>query len=184
MLNWYGNDVEYARQKLSNSVVKLDGEPIWVVAIDAVDCVLYSKVSSPTIENYTSLEKLDFSPFKLGNYNGLQTFYVSRIPVRGWTQGLKQTNLQFSTKLDLSSTAFYNLLIGKYPSFEECVECLINEERTKIAFNRVFSIYKEKDELILFYKNSPVGTIFNYNKLNVNFFNHYSFLRELYYEGI
>lgn len=121
-----------------------------------------------------------FRPFPLGmmNMNG-DTFYIERQPVRHTQQGLTNqmivtnpVSLKPSDKSKIASVVghgsfgveFKMMVLGQYPSFDECVKNLTDPEviNDAVGFHRDFAVVRGPvDTLFLGYKDSVVGTIPN-----------------------
>ena len=97
--------------------------------------------------------------------------YVMRMPIRGdgYKQGLHSSNLVFPRvngnrqRWDnaLMSPAFKDMLLGIYPSLDECKSILDNDPRHEsVAFTRAFALAKDHDLgfYILYYKGRRVAS--------------------------
>lgn len=182
--NFY--DKQQAQSYLSSSIVRLNGEPIYVTNIEGSgfpNCSLYyMTVGNQNKKGSCRLKDsaLDFTPVPLGMMNMPAQMtgtipiavYCSRMPRRAWKVGLSSSALHLSIttvshetqarmaidrgRLMLSS-AFRQLVVGNYPSFEKVVGRLEKaQDETSIAFSRRFALRKDNT---VWYKatTEPVG---------------------------
>lgn len=160
----YGNEIEYAREKLYGSVVAWGNTLVYVHEINSDG---YCYITDLMGKEYTSvpLDDLNMEPITLGYVNlGRMAPYVSRMPARYYRQGLRsQTTvarceigggggLKFGKELLLSYR-------GIYPSLDKCVEYLYNQEKLSCAFSRIFGVRKYKEAIQLEYKSRKVGVV-------------------------
>ena len=140
-----------------------------------------------------------YRPFPLGNvnHNG-HVYYLERTPTRNTFQGLRSTGVvaemvtavpsrETKTKLSTgfrvdfpvySSAGFADCIAGNYPSYQEVVAALRNDEVTNsgCAFHREFSVLRGPvNSLCLCYQTEGVGLIFD-DKLVLG--NQYKYLYE------
>lgn len=155
----YGNDVDYAQAKLTDSVVKVDNYPVHVLGVETSDSVRVKKLLDKNYF-YVKLNDLDLEPLRLGYANyGNEACYVTRLPQRSWKQGIRNSNM-WSPKIrvPIESPSFVNLVLNNYPSLTLCLEYLDCVEVKTIAFSKHFALgLKEKRGFKVFYKNFAVG---------------------------
>jgi hypothetical protein len=98
--------------------------------------------------------------------------YVSRKPIRRYKAGLSKENMDLKycdhaayPKNTMYITAYLqgmtaielaDCIMGKYPTFEECIQKVTKEGVRAIAFDRQFAM---NDNGVILYKNSVVGQI-------------------------
>lgn len=189
----YGDDFEYANAKLSDSIVQLDGEPVYV---DNVSREGHCNVRKLGDQNYflVGLNNLDLTPVPLGNINHSsgQADYLARLPVRNWKQGLRMSNLyaiqdpRTARNLRIDSPSFINCILGNYPSLAKCIELLINDERSSVAFSRQFALtsFSKKGVSSILFKGREVGSgTIQDEQIVLTPFPKFHFLRELLEEA-
>lgn len=163
-------DVGYARDKLVETLVRYNGQPVIVGNIDGRGKANIYKVFG----NHTYIDvkygDLELEPVSLGNinFNG-GVAYASRIPKRrDWRQGLRNNNMHISQVIDgfgrntirLTSTELGKTIIGSYPSIETCVESITCGEAKGMAFSRFFSVgSKSPKGYPLYFKHTIVGIV-------------------------
>lgn len=132
---------------------------------------------------FISSKKFDLSTFKMGfmNKDG-KIYYCSRKPRRQYKQGISNNtlcceevtagpvnpymdprpNLQLS-KL-IYERCFVDMIKGVYPTFQDAVKLLENDDTSAVAFSREYALVKDTDLDGLFYlyhKQDKVGFILN-----------------------
>lgn len=178
-------DLEYASGRLYQTIVRLDGEPVYVMNTMG-DEYEVKTLKSGLVEicNYT---ELDTNPFELGNIenNDGGTSYLVRAPSRQWKQGFRTAQI-LNTGWNMPSIwskAFYNMLSGTYKGLEETYELLINQERRRLPLTRHFSLStpKANGKLPLTFKNTVVGEVTPKTKIITPEFNkNFTFLTEFF----
>lgn len=120
--------------------------------------------------------KFDVSTPPLGwinsRYDGFDTaFYVERLNVRKWRQGLCNTNTQssviwngkcqkFTSANMLWTKGFEDMVMGSYPTLENAFKTLKNKSTIQgIAVSRNIAIAKRDDVYTVWYKKDEVGFI-------------------------
>lgn len=130
---------------------------------------------------FISSKKFDLSTFKMGfmNRNG-KIYYCSRAPKRQYKQGISTNTLvcdpvdkndfeyhqKGSPRLThlIYEQCFADMVRGIYPSFEEAMKLLLEEETNAVAFCREYALSKDKDLdglIYLYHKTNKVGFILN-----------------------
>lgn len=157
----YGDDWDYANNRLAGTVVRLGDEPVFVHYIGEGMVARLSKLSSLYEDFEEKANLLDLKPVSLGMCNCMgKANYLSRIPMRrDWKQGLRKENF-------ISHTHIPNALIppdilgltiqGKYPTFKECLASFKDKKVESIAWHRHWAVDRNMD---LLYKDEmrPVG---------------------------
>lgn len=174
-------DRDHAQNYLSNTVIRLGGNPIYIDHIDygrgdQLVAIYYpsDKVDKDNrkivrLDN----EELDLTPVPLGflsviNTADTMTGWCSRIPQRKWKQGLSHNSLTVISPVGyrflhdrqrvLVSRELARTIKGQFAPLNKALE-LSKELQKPIAFSRRFAV----DSKNLFYKNHQVtvGTIEN-----------------------
>lgn len=136
-----------------------------------------------------SWNKEDYSVknLRLGMMNsGEHAIWCSRDPLRVYKGGFSSQNCSFKilttrgpvhTRMDLRSIHFYNMLVGKYPSFEEAVR-RVKDFGGAVAFDRQFCIDEERN---IYHKTQMVGRLprFCTKPAHIELFKQFTFLKEL-----
>lgn len=188
-------DPEYACERLSGSIVRYGGAPVYVDHIDneGYATIIPCGVQVPFVK-HVEYQELDLTPVPLGNVNTPHgVVYASRVPKRrDWRQGLRENNLTvygvvgFGDRLSLRGQAVTNTIMGIYPSFKESVEKVVCDEVVAVAFSRHFSVSKGEGGLTLHYREKEVGTI----EISVEgtplhkWKEEYSYLQEMFQEEV
>lgn len=146
-------NLEYARSRLTGSIVKLEDRAIYVQDIEGEDCYFFYLTDEKRKVDVCDVTDLDITPVELGysNYES-KSFYLTRMPMRrDWRQGLRQlsTNTSTNQRIEIPFVSLGKCIENIYPSFEEAIEKVKNYEVYEKAFSRNFSIIKE---LVLKYK--------------------------------
>lgn len=189
----YGDDVEYANAKLSDSIVQHNGEPVYVDHVGGSGLASVRKLGG-NLFYAVSLAELDLTPVSLGNINLStgQTDYIARLPVRNWKQGLRLGNLyavqnnRAVRTLSIDNPSLINCILGNYPSLNKCIELLMNEEVAAISFSRLFSLtsFSKKGVSSLLFKGRETGTaVMQDDRPVLSTFPKFNFLRELLEEA-
>lgn len=175
--------LEEITTRLKGSVVIYDGDPVYVVDVgqvgpgDPADVARVYIAPLPILpgKEYTkemcerkfiTSKKFDLRPFKMGfmNYEG-EAVYLSRIPQRQYTQGLKNNTLRAAMPSGkpfkgfgsvVTAQAFVDCIKGKYPSIQEAMRT----GASSVALSRDFAFTRDEDLnlLILNYKDVKCGT--------------------------
>lgn len=157
----YINDWEYASEKLCGSDVFYNGEFCYVKNIDPDEIVtLWSYVTEKYLK--IPLSDLDLEPPKLGYVNlDYESSYISRVPKKYWKQGQNKNTILAGSK-HVGNNHYQKILLNfskPFPSLEQCVEVVYNEEAISRAFHRNFCVMGLDDNQHLFYKNYRVGLV-------------------------
>lgn len=178
----YDGDMEYIRSRIRSTIVKVNGEPVSVLDIEN-DGTTYVHNMFKRVEQKIFIEDLDINPFRLGyvNYNRSVAFLV-RKPVRHYKQGLCPSSIMSFGRYSLNSVPTVNMMMGIYPTVEECLEHVMCEETPRKAFSYDFAVGKGME---LLFKNSPVGVVTKDNEegVNIKLSERFSFLGEMLEEA-
>lgn len=159
----YSDDYEYANSRLTETIVRLNGEPVYIYKVMAG-----MKTDYTTLDNMGEMKRcltgeLDLKPVPLGycNYNKAAC-YLTRIPMRrDWRQGLRRGNFASlsGTNADrIPYEALRQCILGDYPSFEGAVEAV--KKLSSIAWHRHWAI-DNKGQVLYKGGTHPVGVLDN-----------------------
>lgn len=159
----YGEDWNYAHSRLQETIVRLDGQPVFVYNVSPGMIAKVSFLDSMDETSFAHVKSLDLKPVPLGycNYNKYAC-YLSRIPMRrDWRQGLRRGNFYSSGPVNADRIPYEALkktIIGEYPSFERAVEAV--SKIVSMAWHRHWCVNKLGQ---VFHKGSskPVGKVVN-----------------------
>jgi hypothetical protein len=173
-------DIEQAQLYLSDSVVRYDGEPVYIrTVMEHEDAdhkrrdylVEFNNIEHPNEHDaeHLSAAGWNFEPVPLGMVNmfkdGVRRVVdVSRMPKRAWRVGLNSNNIStgpvgsfrlpnnFGVHSLLFSTELKQTIKGIYPTFKEAVGMVEDENEDQcVAFSRRFAVGKEWDSMSLIY---------------------------------
>lgn len=159
-MGMYGDDHEYANSRLAETIVRLNGEPVYIINVSRG-----MKANCTRLDNDEAFvcdaNELDLHPVPLGycNYNKYAC-YLSRIPMRrDWRQGLRKGNYISLSGADASRIpydAVRKVIIGEFPTYKACLEAV--KKLKSIAWHRHWAIDAHGQ---LLYKGGerPVGII-------------------------
>ncbi len=169
------HNYEDAGMRLANSVCFWDGHPYYVTQVEGstrnstkVRLWPFNRVSSGTtkdtmVVDYTD-DRFDYTPKQLGflNYDG-NCYFLTRIPARIQKQGLvsEQVTCTSSPRFYIgdvfTSNAFESMLLGNYPTLDNCLKKLSENPYTVgMAFSRNFCVRSEKKLLFIYFRETPV----------------------------
>lgn len=159
-MSMYGKDHEYANSRLTETVVKLEDEPVYVYAVKRGMLVDYAPIREINNIKKCQVDDLDLKPVKLGYLNHVRGLnYLMRMPKRNdWRQGLRFgnfTGLGFDVR-HLRYEDLYDVIKGNYQSFEQAIKALKSKAVRGQAWSRDWAIV-END--CLAYKGRPVGAL-------------------------
>jgi hypothetical protein len=161
-------DAEHANRYLSDSIIRLDGEPIYCFGVDQRSrgrYIYYVPMIYRNQEEKSVLlnsKDIDMNPVPLGfvNFtppfsNENEVYSVFRTPERAWKVGLNHHNMFVmygGSRVSGDMDAFSNLLkskglrdtiVGKFPSFDKAQRSLKSGAR-QVAFSRRFALRNNK----------------------------------------
>lgn len=159
----YGKDYEYAHSRLSETIVRLKGVPVYVHNVRHGMKVQFSDLDAMDDIQECHIDEFDLHPVPLGycNYNKLAS-YLSHVPMRrDWRQGLRRGNFVSLSGIDANRIPYESLrqaILGDYPTFNAAVEAASKVK--SIAWHRHWAINVNGQVL---YKGGvrPVGKIEN-----------------------
>lgn len=165
----YNSSFDYANNKLSGSIVRLDKDPVLVNQVNTQTGLTSCKILGTKENIAVPLKELNLDPVPLGYCNSVLTSYVYRIPVRNWKQGLRMEFLGSKKYLpDVNSSAFLNMVHGIYPTIEDCCNEILSQECDSKAFHRKFALGRDlkkiySEDLQFLYKDMVIG-VFRFKK--------------------
>lgn len=150
-------NTDHLHQYLSNSIIKIDGIPSIIQNVTRAGKTFklyYLPSYNPEdIKNKSIMladEAVDMSPICLGYFNksrfeNYSTYRVFRKPSRDWKIGISSINIasiDYTGDIEnlLYSKYLFDLMINKFPSFEEALEIIKKKEKNNVAFNRSFAL--------------------------------------------
>lgn len=150
----YGDDWDYANSRLAGTVVRLDGEPVFVHSINPGMVGVLAKLNDLYNSFEADAKALDLVPVPLGMCNFReQAHYLSRVPLRrDWKQGLRKENFHSETvHVQLIPPEILRaVIVGEYPTLEECFAMMAKKKIKSAAWHRHWAITSENE---LLYKN-------------------------------
>lgn len=158
-------DVQYANDRLSGTIVSYEDEPYYVNRVEANGMADVLKLNHYRGEQREKLplRELDLTPVKLGYMNLYQSsHYLKRSPIRQYKQGLRKNNMSRLAGVppfELVSVELYKTIKGTFPSIDECLDDIENDEAMGKAFSREFSFQKAPKSIHLYYKGNKVGDL-------------------------
>tara|TARA_R110002049_G_scaffold119_6_gene757 strand:- start:1690 stop:2247 length:558 start_codon:yes stop_codon:yes gene_type:complete len=165
----YGEDYEYAGTRLVDSWVRYKDDLVRVRHIrnDSGECTIQNFLGEDFLVN---LEELDITPIPLGyvNYKSISS-YIARMPTRHYRQGIRPQNIKGGQGVLAEITKeIVQTMLGIFPSIDQCIESIVNEESKSKAFCRQFSLcLDEKEKIVAHYKDREVGIV-DYKKALIN----------------
>jgi hypothetical protein len=179
----YAEDYEYANSRLTETIVRLKGEPVYIFKVGAGMKTEYCTLEDMTTVKRCQAGELDLKPVPLGycNYNK-QACYLSRIPMRrDWRQGLRRGNFASLSGVNADRIPYDVLrqcIVGDYPTFAGAVEAV--KKVKSMAWHRHWAV---DSDLRILYKGSnvPVGMLEN-GEIVLN--SKYQYLKEALKESL
>jgi len=172
--------LEYARTRLTNSLVRLGDRPVWIRNVIATTakgkvakllyCDSHEGRNGKCRQTYLPSRNLNLTPVPLGMLNDEDivgvTCYVQRTPARAWKTGLSDSNSRLYA-IDkevevpgyvLTSKALPNTIAGIYPSLTKCKELLKEDGvRESWAWSREFALHRDGN--LLYKTRGKVGAL-------------------------
>ncbi len=155
------DDVQFALGRLRGTIVRIHGEPSYILGIDENRVMTYTDTTTKLANKYISLDNkgVDLTPIPIGYVNTKRgATYLVRLAKRRWKQGLDQEGIRTVGRsylgIDYTATEqFLACLKGEYPSFKEATS-RSKELGSVVAFSRKWAI----DYLgTLFFRGKVVG---------------------------
>ncbi len=180
-------DGDQANMYLSNSLIRVKDEPVYVLGINSRSSGLhirfYETLAGDREDEATELpighKSIDMNPVPLGFCNIRYTFSdertkdvieIYRKPIRGYRIGLCRNNMSYDQVFGgeneydprnlLVCPELVKTIKGIYPKYEETLKYVTNEMGLVQAFGRRFAIQNMGGTINLLYSKSktPVGT--------------------------
>lgn len=159
----YSDDWEYASSRLCETIVRLNGEPVYIYNVGPGMKAKYGTLDNLDQEKFCQVEELDLKPVPLGycNFNKVAS-YLTRMPMRrDWRQGLRRGNFVSLNGIAAERIPYdclYQVIKGDYPSFAAALEA--SKKVKSIAWHRHWSVDCKGD---VFHKGhyKPVGRVVN-----------------------
>lgn len=161
----YAEDPSYAASKLGDSLVSYNGFPHQVLEVTGRGIAIVRDMVQH-INRDVPLADLDLTPFRLGYMNSNRmAHYLMRIPSRQWRQGLRSGLIYSATggggrDVYRDPVAFINMVRGIYPTPDDALDMLANDEADACAFSRSFALVRsshKKPRFFLHWKGRQVG---------------------------
>lgn len=151
-------------QRLSGSVVRYKGEPVYINEAMGLKYVLITHLETDENENvlYTTL---DLTPVPLGNvFVDGNVAYVQRKPARKWKQGLSNDNMNVKSfqpvrVLRNISKPVIKAIKGEYPSVEGAFQKVRNGEYMGCPFSREWAVIMHDGDLSIVHRGEIVGYV-------------------------
>lgn len=144
-------NIEYARQRLIETVVKVDGKAAMINDLTKTTVKYTDYITGKNA--IAKIDLMDITPVPLGYCNTMAlSTYLVRYPVRqDWRQGLRHKTLKTISLqgLRISSDMIpwenvFHTINGDYPKFEETIKALHDNKQLKAqAYCRDFAIYQD-----------------------------------------
>lgn len=158
-----------AQMRTAGSIVRWKGDPVYIkeVYINDNRKVAARMVNLRTGKQHRSIlasKDWDWTPVPTGFVNvRSRTFYVSRVPIRKWKQGLHRDNVKIVPQnpggRDIIRTAEFAACVRRdYPSFEECMTRLDDKIAVSWAFHPEWAVERDPSGLTwLLHRSRKVG---------------------------
>lgn len=142
-MSMYGDDYEYANSRLTETIVRLNGEPVFIHRVGPGMITSYNKLEGDGELQTCMADELDLHPVPLGycNYNKFAC-YLTRLPMRrDWRQGLRRGNFMSLTgpaAERIPYEALRQAIIGDYPTFAKAIEAV--KKVKSVAWHRHWAV--------------------------------------------
>lgn len=166
----YGNDFDYANNRLRNTLIKYKNYPFFVDYVDIDSGYVCGTIlgTKKFMGEKVHINDCDLNPVELGyiNYKAVALFSV-RMPQRYYRQGITTNTFLFRGEKgwkrgDPFMNEITNCVLNKYPKIDHVIEYVHNKEKESYAFSKKWAVRLSKsDNLLLDYKGKGVGTIKN-----------------------
>lgn len=199
------DNLEDCRHKLVGTIIYYKGEAVFVKDVMVPDLDAEGAPTGYILRlsrrNTRSLESvplespdLNYLHFKLGyaNVRGFSPYFY-RKPIKQYRQGLRQDQLSwrlssryFADDGDIFrfSNETCDMLEGKYPPLENCVEIIRRDLCTTMAFSPTFALNYESvhNDYLIEYKGVKIG--YSPDLKNFNLDDKFTFVRESLMEAL
>lgn len=177
-------DGAHASRYLSESIIRIDGTPIFITGADKdrnsrrkrfiVEYIELGRALDERKVTNTDNQGLDMEPVPLGwlnfrEWDGSTAVRSFRMPARMWKVGLHRRNfVTYPVDTDspwpgegavFMSSALANTIKGKYPTPDKVLEGISGGSWNSGAFSRNFAVCNRHKLYYLNVKDSPVGTV-------------------------
>ncbi len=171
----YSDDLEYARRRLQETLVRLDnGRPIRVSGINSAKGKFVCNYDdlATQLQSTCFIEELDLTPVPLGffSYTKQASAFCVRKPTRKPVQGLSSCNIHIYNTLNYEYHFSWQFLLqpilNSYPKVEEAINILKNPGHVgTVGFSREFAVGREKPNtpMHIIYRIHKVGAVDNGN---------------------
>lgn len=178
----YKEDYSYANSRLANTVAMCDSTQIYIQNISDRGVVKYIPLNNQHLELTALYREVDLNPIQLGfvNERERRAEYMYRLPTRVQRQGLCDKNVvKVNGRVDFWTPAFVNCIMGVYPTVDNVVDRIVNNEANSLAFSRSFMLAAHNAiSLKLCYKITGAVGAYMFNTGVFKFTPKYSFLKE------
>ena len=167
---------------LSGSMIKYKEECAYVHSVNDDMKAKITMLSGGEVDKNKTVHvtSLDLSPMRLGyvfDEEHLETFYIERVPARGWRHGLTNDNCKARGRAmfrihQLSANSLSALIKGKYVSLEDAFT-KAKELRVEYPFDRALTV--DYNGIVRF-KTQVVG---EWSGKSVNLLTSFNYLKEL-----
>lgn len=133
----YGKDYGYAKTRLEDTIVRLDGKPVRVAEISERTGNCHAFPLDGSVPVSTNVDALNLKPVPLGWCNTKYgATYLSRIPQRrDWRQGLRNASIHSSMgNIPHSQPELGNTIMGVYPTLKLVLKNLGSPKTAKNPF--------------------------------------------------
>lgn len=173
------NTAQDISRYLGNSILRYDGVPYLVVFMSATKLCLYKlaevglgKQPAHSIAPTDPLLDVESPPVGYFNHDG-DAYHVIRYPYKQFSQGLTDRNTNIvdidggHTESSLYIQGVEDMIVGKYPTFEECWKMLDEEwHSVAVSIDVALSRHGVGYPTTVYYKGEVVGFI-NPNSMKV-----------------
>jgi len=143
----YAQDLDYARGRLYNTFVPINGELVFVKHIGGKpnNVVTFSDNQDGDDVGKGKLRDVDLTPIKLGYSNfGGKAKYIMRTPARRWKQGVDNQSVKvlstyYQDYFHIDGGDFTYTFKGKYPTLNNAIKS-VKKYGKPLAFSRVFAL--------------------------------------------
>lgn len=146
------DEVEYAKTRLLNTIVRYKDKPISVADISANGLVSFYYIDTEKVGN-CQLKDLNLDPVPLGYVNtDKNSYYAVRMPMRNdWKQGLRDTNIRSwdGTKI-LSYVNWFHIsktIQGEFTPYKGCLKMTTEGKSKSQAFGRNFALVRNEEKI-------------------------------------
>lgn len=180
-------DVAHANLRLSNTIVRINNYPVFVIEVREDWTVAVQYLGSGKIAELSdirNLKGLDISPVPLGFcQNGHTTSYLMRMPRRRTKQGLAEDSIATHDgngnsvrRSNAYSKALDNTITGVYPTLKAALSMINAKGFASVGISRNWAIGNAGDMIYFMYKYYGKVGILKDNRFILD--EEYSYLQE------